>query len=74
MFIVQEETVDLVVEVLQLEGSEVLLAEIQHFHLSFVNFFCHNQLEVRVNFCLALCKNSLLLSVQQSSTLCNLTT
>ena len=45
---VHEEAVDLVVEVLQLERSEVLLAEIQQFHLIFVNFFCHNQLEIRV--------------------------
>ena len=44
---VHEEVVDLVDEVLQLERNEVLLAEIQQFHLIFVNF-CHNQLEIRV--------------------------
>ena len=43
-----EKVVDLVVEVLLLERNEVLPAEIQQFHLIFINFFCHNQLEIRV--------------------------
>ena len=46
--IVHEEVDDLVNVVLLLERSEVLLVEIQQFHLIFVNFFCHNQLEFRV--------------------------
>ena len=44
-----EEVVDLVVEVLQLECSEVLFAEIQEFHLIFVHFFDHNQPGIRVS-------------------------
>ena len=42
MITVHEEVVDLVVEVLVLERDEVLPAEIQVFHLSFVYFFGHN--------------------------------
>ena len=45
---VLEEAVDLVVELLQLERSDVLLVEIQQFHLIFVNFFCHKRLEIGV--------------------------
>ena len=45
---VHEEAVDLVVEVLQLERSEVLLAEIQQFHPILVNFFCRKRLEIHI--------------------------
>ena len=45
---VLEEAVDLVVELLQLERSEVLLFEIQQFHSIFVHFFCRKRLEIRV--------------------------
>ena len=46
--IVLEEAVDLVVEVLQLERSEVLLVEIQQFYPILVSFFCRKWLEIRV--------------------------
>ena len=45
--IVHEEVVDLDVELLQLERSEVLLVEIQQFHPIFVNFFYRKRLEIR---------------------------
>ena len=43
--ILLEEAVDLVVELLQLERSEVLLVEIPSI---LVNFFCRKRLEIRV--------------------------
>ena len=52
---VHEEVVDLVIEVLQLERSEVVLAEIQQFHPILVNFFCRERLEIRVCSFLAIC-------------------
>ena len=45
---VHEEVVDLVVEVLQLERSEVLLAATRSFHSMFVYFFGHSQPGIRV--------------------------
>ena len=45
---VLEEAVDLVVELLQLERSEVLLVEIQQFHPIFVNLFNREKLEIHI--------------------------
>ena len=45
--VVLEEAVDLFVELLQLERSDVLLVEIQQFHPISVNF-CRKRLEIRV--------------------------
>ena len=46
---VREQVVDLVFEVLLLERDEVLLAEIQEFHLILVFFFGHNKPGIRVS-------------------------
>ena len=57
---VLEETVDLVVELLQLERSEVLLVKFQQFQPIVVNFSVASGLKfVSVDFCLAVGKNLL---------------